>query len=153
MKRRTSCSSSILMKYSLVRKHSGRRALPGKVRTMATNMYSASGTVFQRNEFMKGQPDYERSWSFSEERYMASSREEAIEKVQREHQVHEDKYGLVEIRDLQIRDLGKLKTRGPISLQTGKPYNCTTLISVPARNIRSAEDEGFIPMRGARRCE
>jgi len=69
------------------------------------------------------------------------------------HGVHEDKYGLVEIRDLKITDLGKLKTRGSISLQTGKPYNCTTLISVPARNIRSAEGEGFISMRGAMRCE
>ncbi len=84
---------------------------------------------------------------------MAESLEEAAQKVASGHGVHEDKYGLVEIRDLKITDLGKLKTRGSISLQTGKPYNCTTLISVPARNIRSAEGEGFISMRGAMRCE
>ncbi len=118
-----------------------------------TRVYAASGTVFQRNEFMKGYSDYERSWNFSDERYMAESLEEARQKVAIACNVHEDQYGLVEIRDLKITDLGKLKTRGSISLQTGKPYNCTTLISVPARNIRSAEGEGFISMRGAMRCE
>jgi hypothetical protein len=40
-----------------------------------------------------------------------------------------------------------------IMLQTGKMYNITTLIEVPAWNIRSAEHEGFVPMRGAMRCE
>jgi hypothetical protein len=118
-----------------------------------TNVYSASGTVFQRNEFMKGYSDYERSWPLSDVRFMASSSEEATEKVRRYCNVHEDQYGLIEIHDLQITDLGELATEGSISLQTGRPYNCTTLISVPARNIRSAEDEGFIPMRGAMRCE
>jgi len=121
---------------------------------MATRQYSASGTVFQRNEFMKGYPDYyERSWDFRDERYMASSLEEATEKVRREHQVRDDQYGLVEIRDLEIKDLGKLRSKGPVSIQTGKSYNCTTLITVQARNIRSAEQEGYIPMRGAMRCE
>ncbi len=120
---------------------------------MMTHLYTAAGTIFQRNEFMKGYRDYERSWSFSGERYMAESLEEARDKVNREHQVRSDQYGLIEIRDLRIEDLGDLTTEGYISLQTGKPYNCTTLIEVPARNIRSAEDEGFIPRRGAMRCE
>ncbi len=117
------------------------------------HLYAASGTVFQRNEFMKGYHDYERSWSFSDERYMAESLEEATLKIASEHGVHEDRYGLLALQDLNIEDLGELATEGSISLQTGKPYNCTTLISVPARNIRSAEREGFIPMRGAMRCE
>src|SRR6266699_5443150 len=118
-----------------------------------THLYAASGMVFQRNEFMKGYSDYERSWSFSNERYMAESLEEAMQKVASGHGVHEDQYGLVEIQDLRIEELGELATEGYISLQTGKPYNSTTLLSVPARNIRSAEGEGFIPMRGAMRCE
>ncbi len=118
-----------------------------------THVYGASGMVFQRNEFMKGYSDYERSWSFSHERYMAGSLGEATQKVAFEHGVHEDQYGLVEIQDLRIEELGELVSEGSISLQTGESYNCTTLIEVPARNIRSAEDEGFIPMRGAMRCE
>ncbi len=128
------------------------------------DMYRTSGTVFFRNEFMKGHQDYERSWEFSHETYMAETIGEAIHKVLSAHlqgpvhmegsiYVHEDQYGRVEIRNLQVENLGELMTRGTISLQTGKPYNCTTIRSVLARNIRSAEDEGFIPRRGAMRCE
>src|SRR6266581_8884730 len=67
-----------------------------------THLYAASGMVFQRNEFMKGYSDYERSWSFSNERYMAESLEEATLKIASEHGVHEDRYGLLALQDLNI---------------------------------------------------
>lgn len=118
-----------------------------------THVYEASGTVYRRNEFMKDTSKYETNWTFQRERYMAETLEEAMGKVMAAQGVCNDKFMLVEVRDLHITDLGEISTEGVISLQTGKSYNCTTLISVPARNIRSAEGEGFVPMRGAMRCE
>jgi hypothetical protein len=116
--------------------------------------YMISGTVFQRNEFMHGHPkEYERSWELSDEIYVADTEEECIEKVKRDVGVREDEFGLVELRDFQIVDKWEIKPDGYISLQTGRMYDNTTIISVEARNIRSAESEGFISMRGAMRAE
>jgi hypothetical protein len=86
-------------------------------------VYEVSGTIFQRNEFLAGCQDYERTWQLvGSGQYLINS-DEHLKNLQEQIRVknpeQNDRYGLVEIRDFKIERVTSFEWN-----EDGKPPLC-----------------------------